>query len=244
MSNAHGDHGGDPVGFDDPMNHDNGDMPGAIPAGADPHDDGDPDSQGDLHGQGDIHGVGDGDDGDHPNGPPSFLAETLVGTASADQLRGGPGDDSISGLEGDDILRGGPGADTIDGGAGNDTLTGGPGPDVLTGGAGADVFKIGGSAHTLAGLDQITDFTHGEDKLVFNDGPIATATNFATATAADFQTALADANTQMAAGADYVAVQVGANVVVFSDEAGEHHVESAVLLVGKTLADIAFSDIG
>jgi len=79
---------------------------------------------------------------------------------------------------------------------------------------------------------------------------VATAANFATDTAVDFQTAVADANAKMAAGADFVAVQVGADVIVFADEAGDHgepaahHVESAVLLVGKTLAGIDFSAIG
>jgi len=48
----------------------------------------------------------------------------------------------------------------------------------------------------------------------------------------------------MATGADVVAVQVGADVLVFADEAGEHHVDQAVLLVGKTLADVSVSDFG
>ena len=207
------------------------------------------DDQGDLMGQGDVNGHGDGDDRDH-GVPPVMAAESLTGTAGDDVLRGGSGDDSLVGLDGNDQLHGGRGADTLDGGLGNDTLVGGPGADVMTGGAGADVFRIGGSAHTLAGLDRITDFTHGEDHLVFAEAPVATAANFATDTAADFETARADANAKMAAGADFVAVQVGANVIVFADEAGdhgeppEHHVESGVLLVGKTLADVSFGDIG
>ena len=170
--------------------------------------------------------------------------QTLTGTALVDQLKGGDGDDSISGLDGNDLLMGGKGADTLDGGAGNDTLSGGNGADLLTGGAGADVFKIDGPAKAAADLDRIADFTHAEDRLVFDEAPAATAANFATDTAADFKAALASANTHMAAGADFVAVQVGADVILFADEVGEHHVESAVLLVGKTLADVAFSDIG
>jgi Ca2+-binding RTX toxin-like protein len=225
---------------DDPLNHDKGDNRGP--------DNPDNDVQGDLMGQGDLNGHGDGDDQDHR--PPLVAAETLTGTAGDDVLRGGRGDDSLAGLDGNDLLRGGPGNDTIDGGAGNDTLSGGHGADVLTGGAGADVFRIDGSAKTLAGLDRITDFTHGEDKLVFDDAAVATAANFATDTAVDFQTAVAGANAKMAAGADFVAVQVGADVIVFADEAGEagepaeHHVESGVLLVGKTLADIGVGDFG
>jgi Ca2+-binding RTX toxin-like protein len=210
---------------------------------------GDADAQGDLKGRGDLNGQGDGDDKDH-GVPPPFAPETLTGTAGDDQLKGGHGDDSLAGLDGNDLLLGGKGNDTLDGGAGDDTLSGGHGADVLTGGAGADVFRIDGSAKTLAGLDRITDFTHGQDHLVFHEAPVASAANFATDTAADFTTAVADANAKMATGADFVAVQVGADVIVFADEAGdlgepvEHHVESGVLLVGKTLADISASDIG
>jgi Ca2+-binding RTX toxin-like protein len=222
MSNKGSNSSGHGGGLDDPTTHDNGDN------GANRGPD-----NGANQGDGDNHGV-----------PPVVAAETLTGTAVADQLKGGDGDDSLSGLDGNDRLSGDKGADTLDGGAGNDTLSGGDGADVLTGGAGADVFKIDGSAKTLAGLDRITDFTHAEDRLVFDDAPAATAVNFVTDTAADFTTALADANAKLAAGADFVAVQVGADVIVFADEAGEHHVESAVLLVGKTLADIAASDIG
>ena len=201
------------------------------------------------------HGRGADDPLNHDNGddhhdnqehgvPPVVAAETLTGTAMADHLRGGDGNDSLSGLDGNDLLAGGKGADTLDGGAGNDTLDGGHGADVLTGGAGNDVFEIDGPAKALTDLDRITDFTHGQDRIVFDDAPVATAANVVTDTAVDFKTALADANAKMAAGADFVAVQVGADVIVFADEVGEHHVESGVLLVGKTLIDIGFGDIG
>lgn len=183
-------------------------------------------------------------DDDSPGVPPVVAAETLSGAAATDHLKGDAGDDSLSGRDGDDRQSGGKGADTLDGGAGDDTVSGGDGADVLTGGPGVDVFKIDGSAKTLAGLDKVMDFTHAEDRLVFDDAPAATAGNFVTDTAADFKTALTDANAKMAAGADFVAVQVGADVIVFADEVGDHHVESAVLLVGKTLADIGAGDIG
>ncbi|MBL8771695.1 MAG: hypothetical protein JNK30_09970 [Phenylobacterium sp.] len=163
----------------------------------------------------------------------------------AARLRGGDGSDSLSGSAADDRLRGDDGDDTLDGGAGADTLDGDDGADRLIGGPGADVFKVGDGGRALAGLDRIVDFTHGEDKLVFDDdGLTATAANFATGAAADYDAALAAANARMAAGADYVAVQVGADVIVFATELGEHHVESAVILVGRTLADISAGDIG
>jgi Ca2+-binding RTX toxin-like protein len=238
--------GGHGPGLDDPANHDQGDDNGGggghVPGADDPanHD------QGDDHGGGQGPGNGGVQGGANPgnSGPPVVTAETLTGTDMNDRLKGGDGDDTISGLGGNDRLEGDKGADTIDGGAGDDTITGGQGADVLTGGDGADVFKINGPAHLVTDVDKITDFTHGVDHLRFDESPAATAANFATDTAADFKTAMADANAKIAAGADFVAVQVGADVVVFADEIGEHHADSAVLLVGKTLADISFSDIG
>lgn len=67
---------------------------------------------------------------------------------------------------------------------------------------------------------------------------------FGTGTATDYASALADAGDQIGQGAQVVAEQVGNDVIVFSGS-GEHGhpVHDAVVLVGKTLADIAASDI-
>lgn len=163
----------------------------------------------------------------------------------ATSLRGGDSNDSLAGGAGDERLRGDDGADTLNGGGGADTLDGGKGADQLIGGDGTDVFRIGDGGRSLAGLDRILDFTHGADKLVFDDdGLTASDANFATTSAVDFASALAAANASMSSGADYVAVQVGADVIVFATELGEHHVESAVVLVGRSLADISAGDIG
>jgi len=55
----------------------------------------------------------------------------LLGTAGADALQGGRGDERLYGLGGNDLL---------DAGRGNDTLWGGPGADLLDGGWGDDVY--------------------------------------------------------------------------------------------------------
>ena len=187
------------------------------------------------------------DDGadDHGRETRPQTSEGKAGGSTANDLRGGDGADSLSGGGGNDRLRGGDGADTLSGGAGADTLRGGDGADHLTGGAGADSFRIDEAGRTLDGLDRILDFAHGEDKIVFDDdGLIATDANFATATAADYASARAIANARMADGsADFVAVQIGGDVVDFATELGEHHIESAVLLVGRSLMDISASDI-
>ncbi len=56
----------------------------------------------------------------------------------------------------------GSGNNTISGGAGNDYLEGGLGNDVLTGGAGVDSFVLNAPK---SGIDRLTDFTTGTDKL-------------------------------------------------------------------------------
>jgi Ca2+-binding RTX toxin-like protein len=56
----------------------------------------------------------------------------------------------------------GSGNNTISGGAGNDYLEGGLGNDVLTGGAGVDSFILNAPK---SGIDRLTDFTTGTDKL-------------------------------------------------------------------------------
>ena len=62
---------------------------------------------------------------------------------------------------GNDVLLGNDVDNKLDAGAGNDTLNGGLGNDTLTGGSGVDTFIIADKG----GLDKITDFVVGTDKL-------------------------------------------------------------------------------
>jgi serralysin len=93
---------------------------------------------------------------------------------------GTDGNDMLQGTSGQDILRGLGGDDTLNGGDGRDVLSGGEGVDILTGGTGKDFFAFsdnpfsGGPTVTAAnGIqvlnkpDKLTDFSIGEDKLVF-----------------------------------------------------------------------------
>jgi len=163
-------------------------------------------------------------DRDHEETP----GETLTGTDDGDPLTGGAGDDSL------------------DGGLGDDTLTGGDGADQLTGGEGADLFGAAGAVATPDDLDRVLDFTTAEDTLDFGAGLAATEESFATDTTADYATALAAANVQIGDGTtvDFVAVQVGADVIVFADTDAEAGADQAIVLVGRTLADVSFGDIG
>jgi len=187
----------------------------------------------------------DGNDNSHrPEIPPGQLGQTQTGTDDADQLRGGNKADSLASGAGDDSLSGGKGDDTLDGGPGDDTLAGGDGVDRMSGGDGHDVFHVAGFASSAGGLDQIFDFTRHEDTLVFQ-GLSVDEGDLTRGTADDFAGALAFANSQIADhGFSVVAVQVGGDVIVFGDVAGKDHADTGVVLVGRTLADVSYSDFG
>lgn len=102
--------------------------------------------------------------------------DSLYGWSGNDTLDGGNNNDLLSGEGDNDLLIGGAGNDTVYAGDGNDTLQGNADTgyasestliitygDQLIGGAGNDVFvyqKASGS-----GVDLISDFTPGEDKI-------------------------------------------------------------------------------
>ncbi|MBF0191080.1 MAG: hypothetical protein HQL99_08005 [Magnetococcales bacterium] len=78
----------------------------------------------------------------------------------------------VLGRSGNDTLVGSAGQDTLVGGVGDDLLQGGEGKDTLTGGAGADVFHYGSvteGSGSFELVDQITDFTPGQDKIRLMD---------------------------------------------------------------------------
>ncbi|MFN7053195.1 MAG: M10 family metallopeptidase C-terminal domain-containing protein, partial [Gemmobacter sp.] len=75
---------------------------------------------------------------------------------------------TLSGTGGNDILAGSAAADRLLGGAGDDILMDGAGVDVLTGGAGADIFVMSSDG----GVDTITDFTPGVDRIDLSGWPM------------------------------------------------------------------------
>ena len=91
-------------------------------------------------------------------------------------------------------------------------------------------------------LDQVTDWQTG-DSLTFG-GATGTITNYLESSATDYAAAQTFANAQINGGVvDYVAVQVGTSVVVFADSGNNNGTaEDAVVLVGRTLADIDFGN--
>lgn len=110
---------------------------------------------------------------------------------------------------------------------------------------GADIFHAGDLADTVDGLEHVTDFAHGQDMIDFSGLDALTDSDFAATTAEDLAAALASANEIMGGtGEHVVAVQVGADVIVFADTGDEGHAGSAVLLVGRSLTDVSASDFG
>jgi Ca2+-binding RTX toxin-like protein len=132
--------------------------------------------------------------------------DIIRGFAGADNISGGAGDDviwgdndgdTLSGQDGSDRLYGGEGVDIIDGGAGIDRIFGGTEGDTLTGGSETDFFFF----EANAGADTITDWTNGEDRIVF----------LASSGATEFS------DLAIAQSGDDVTVTYGTNVLTLSD---------------------------
>jgi Ca2+-binding RTX toxin-like protein len=100
------------------------------------------------------------------------LNDQLRGTATAERIEGGDGNDAIWSLGGNDTVFGGRGNDILDGGLGSDRLNGDFGNDLLWGGAGRDRLS-GGSGNDLldggSGIDVLIGGTGG-DQFVFGHG--------------------------------------------------------------------------
>jgi len=106
-----------------------------------------------------------------PAPAPIAVGQNIVGTAGNDNLMGTAGNDTIAGGGGADVLFGAAGNDSMRGGSGNDILNGGAGNDTLTGGSGQDSFKFNSDRafqRADLGVDSITDFVRGTDKIVLD----------------------------------------------------------------------------
>ncbi len=177
-------------------------------------------------------------------GPGLAGAGQIIYPDGSQMLVGSTGPDVLTGGALGDGLFGGAGNDTLIGGPGDDALQGGPGADVLTGGAGRDLFIFSYESPPFAGqMDTITDW-ESRDGLTFFGAPTV-AGSYVESTAPDFAAAKSFADAQIAGGTvKYAAVQVGADVIVFSDTHNDHNLaDDAVILAGRTLADIDASNI-
>lgn len=91
--------------------------------------------------------------------------EWLLGSIYNDTLTGGASPNKLNGNTGNDLLIGGDGGDKLFGGGGSDTLVGGLGRDTISGGAGADIFMFDVEDSGTTGVDTISDFASGSDRI-------------------------------------------------------------------------------
>ena len=211
-----------------------------------------------LGGQGDDF-IGGRDGNDILSG--DLGDDELHGGLGNDTLTGGDGDDIVSGGFGQDLLTGGNGDDqlvsqgpeaaTLSGDAGNDTLvSGGAGFDMLYGGHGRDRFEFAAKITPDAGVEATIMDWESHDSLSFAEVSILSDASgilprsYSEFVATSYEQALRIANEHIsAAGAKYVAAQVGGNVFVFADLGDPADgADVAVILTGRTLADISLSN--
>jgi len=87
--------------------------------------------------------------------------DTVSGGIGDDLVNGNNDNDTVNGNDGNDTVHGGKNDDVISGDEGNDQMYGDLGNDSITGGTGADIFVFSADS----GIDVITDFTTGTDKI-------------------------------------------------------------------------------
>lgn len=91
--------------------------------------------------------------------------DRINGMGDDDTLIGGTGDDRIIGDTGNDNLNGDDGNDWISAGSGNDRVDPGQGNDTMSMGAGNDTIALDWSYDKIGGIDVVSDFAVGSDKI-------------------------------------------------------------------------------
>ncbi len=97
---------------------------------------------------------------------PADTSAALDALSGNDTVFADDSDNTVFGNAGDDQIEGAGGADNLNGGDGDDVLIGGMGADLLTGNAGVDEFMFNTPSE---GVDLITDFTPGADKILVSE---------------------------------------------------------------------------
>jgi Ca2+-binding RTX toxin-like protein len=101
------------------------------------------------------------------------VSGSVFGQDGDDSLAGGGGGDQLSAGAGVDVVTGNGGNDVLIGAAGNDTIAGGLGNDVMQGGADVDRFIFNTGPNTASNRDTLTDFSHADDTLQFENAVFA-----------------------------------------------------------------------
>ena len=183
--------------------------------------------------------------------------DTINGNKGDDTIRGDEGNDSLRGGAGDDSISGGNGNDVILGDLGNDIINGGGGIDVMTGGAGADtfIFFAGDATFATTGTlayfaDTITDFTHGTDQILLDNGQGTGTGNLLHAQAGIVLTSVAAALTYAqqlldahAGTSDLAVLEVGSDAYLFYGSNGAATIDSIIKLAGVDASSITAADL-
>jgi Ca2+-binding RTX toxin-like protein len=187
------------------------------------------------------------------------LGDDEILTGAGDDLAyGGAGDDKLTSSDGSDMLFGGDGNDLVvaygrglawmEGGAGNDTIVTATSDQALvSGGEGRDRFEFVARTAPHQGTEHIVADWESGDQLHFAEVRIYSILprSYSEFVADDYAQALSIANQHiMFTGAHYVSAQVGRDVLVFANTNGDSGdgADIAVMLVGKTLADISLAN--
>lgn len=166
-----------------------------------------------------------------------------LNNTSGDLLEGGDGNDFMLVRGGSNMLIGGAGNDRFEGGEGVDTINGGAGFDTMTGNTGADLF-IETDGETVEFLidtkvNRINDWEAAD--LIRLRGAF-TAQQYVETTAENLFEAQGAAESRLKSGSEVVAIQVGADVLIFTDISAGTAIHNVIMLVGRTLADISSDD--
>ncbi len=150
--------------------------------------------------------------------------DTLNGNNGNDTLYGGSGNDTLNGGGDNDLLYGGSGNDTLNGGGGTDTLNGGIGNDTMTGGGQADIFVFNTDLR-LTGIDTITDFASGTDKIQLS------ASIFSAFTAGGGVGAIA---TSLASNGGNIVYESSLGALYYDANGGTHGDAQQIAIIGTT----------
>jgi Ca2+-binding RTX toxin-like protein len=98
---------------------------------------------------------------------------TALEAARPHYINAGMGNDTVIGGTKADFLVGGGNDDILIGRGGNDSFISGGGNDNLTGGGGMDSFIFAAPLDAAANVDGISDFSHADDTIRFDDAVFA-----------------------------------------------------------------------
>jgi Ca2+-binding RTX toxin-like protein/methionine-rich copper-binding protein CopC len=137
------------------------------------------------------------------------------------------------GDQGNDTLTGNANANTFMGFGGNDVLRGAGGNDTLTGGAGSDQFVFD-AALSGAGVDTLTDFTRGADKIVLDDDVFTALGTTGTVAGVALSAAAFNAGSSAVDAADRIVYNSSSGALYYDSDGSGSAAARQIALLGTT----------